>query len=258
MDQKLKGKVAIITGSDSGIGQATAIRFAEEGADVLINYLHDKKGAEETRKEVESKGKRAVVVQADMSREEEVDKLFEQCLKAFGTVDILVNNAGLPVSGVPVIEMDTDVFDKAIKTDVYGYFFSCRRFARLKKEQGGKGKIINVTSVHEDLPMKGSAEYDAAKGAIRNLSRTLALELAEYKINVNNLAPGMVLTPMNQEALDDPEVYKKRTDRIPLKRAALPDEVGRVAVFLASDDSDYVTGSSYFIDGGMMLRGSER
>jgi glucose 1-dehydrogenase len=249
---RLDGKVALITGSDSGIGQATAIEFAKEGADVVINYLHDREGAEKTRKAAETKGRRAVVVHADVSDEEQVASLFDQSVRFFGTVDILMNNAGVDASGKKVAELPTDIWDRALRTNVYGPFFCCRRFVQLRTEAGGRGKIINVTSVHEDVPNAGGADYDCSKGAVRMLTRTLALELAPLKINVNNLAPGMVLTPFNQAAIDDPDLLDEQVQSIPWKRAAQPSEIARLAVFLASRDADYVTGATYVMDGGLM------
>lgn len=252
-DDRLAGKVALITGSDSGIGQATAIAFAEEGADVVVHYLHDAEGADKTRTAVTAAGRRAIVVRADVSDENDVSTLFDEAVAAFGRVDILVNNAGVDASGKPVAELSTDVWDRAIKTNVYGYFFCCRRYVQLRLAAGGGGKIINVSSVHADNPNPGGADYDCSKGAIRMLTRTLALELAEHKINVNSLAPGMVLTPFNQAAIDDPKLLEEQVQSIPLKRAAEPTEIAKLAVFLASEDADYVTGASYVMDGGLMI-----
>jgi glucose 1-dehydrogenase len=249
--QKLEGKVALITGSDSGIGQATAIEFAKEGADIIITYYSDKDGAENTLKEVTKFNRKGVVLQVDISDEQAVEDLFAQALKEFGTINILVNNAAVNGSGVKVADMDTEVFDRTIRTNLYGTFFCCRSFIRHRRQNGGKGKIINVTSVHEEIVSAGTADYCASKGAVRNLTRTLALELAEDGINVNNIAPGMILTPMNQEAVDNKEVREDKAQNIPMKRPGNPEEIGRLAVFLASSDSDYVTGSSYFMDGGL-------
>lgn len=249
--QKLNGKIALITGSDSGIGQATAIEFAKEGADVIICYRSDKEGAEETLRQVHSQNRKGLVVQVDITDEQAVENLFRQGLEEFGTIDILVNNAAVNGSGINVADMSTEVFDRTIRTNLYGTFFCCRSFIRHRKQKGGKGKIINVSSVHEEIVSAGTADYCASKGAVRNLTRTLALELAEDGINVNNIAPGMILTPMNQEAMDDKEVREEKTQNIPMKRAGKPEEIGRLAVFLASADSDYVTGSSYFMDGGL-------
>ncbi len=250
---RIEGKVALITGSDSGIGQATAVAFAEEGADVVVHYLHDADGAEKTRAAVTAAGRRAIVVAADVSAEEQVAALFDQAVEEFGAIDILINNAGVDASGKPVAEMPTETWDRAIRTNVYGYFFCCRRFVQLRLAAGGPGKIINVSSVHEDNPNPGGSDYDCSKGAIRMLTRTLALELAEKGINVNSIAPGMVLTPFNQQAIDDPEVLEQQVQSIPMKRAAQPEEIARLAVFLASSDADYVTGASYVMDGGLKI-----
>ncbi len=251
--RRLEGKVALITGSDSGIGQATAIEFAKEGADIVVNYLHDADGAEKTRAAVTAEGCKAIVVQADVADEEQVATLFDQAVEAFGSVDILMNNAGVDASGKHVAELPTDVWDRAIRTNVYGPFFCCRRFVQLRLASGGEGKIINVSSVHADNPNPGGSDYDCSKGAVRMLTRTLALELAPHKINVNSLAPGMVLTPFNQPAIDDAELLEEQVQSIPWKRAAQPTEIAKLALFLASSDADYVTGASYVMDGGLMI-----
>ena len=248
---RLGGKVALITGSDSGIGQASAIAFAKEGAAIAITYLHDAEGAAETRTQVEAAGGKALVIQLDISDEEQVAAAFDSVIETFGTIDILMNNAGVDASGTHVADLSTDVFDTAMRTNVYGTFFCCRRFVNERKKHAGGGKIINVTSVHEDIPNAGGADYDCSKGAIRNLTRALALELAPLEINVNNLAPGMVLTPFNQPAIDDPRLLEEQVQSIPLKRAANPFEIARLAVFLASSDSDYCTGSTFTMDGGL-------
>ena len=251
--RRLDGKIALITGSDSGIGQATAISFADEGADVVVHYLHDADGAERTRAGVEAAGRRCLVTQADVREENEVERMFDAAVAEFGTLDILMNNAGVDASGSPVAELSTEVWDRAIRTNLYGYFFCARRFARLRLAAGGGGKLLNVSSVHADNPNAGGSDYDCSKGAIRMLTRTLALELAPHKINVNSLAPGMVLTPFNQPAIDDPALLAEQVQSIPWKRAARPEEIAQLAVFLASADADYVTGASYVMDGGLMI-----
>jgi glucose 1-dehydrogenase len=252
MTGRLDGRTALITGSDSGIGQATAVAFAEEGADVVITYLEDAEGAAQTRQGVQAAGRRALVVQCDVSKEAEVEALFDASLAEFGTVDILMNNAGVDASGKKVAELSTEVWDRAIRTNLYGYFFCCRRFAQIRTAAGGGGKLINISSVHEDIPNAGGSDYDCSKGAIRMLTRTLALELAPLKVNVNSLAPGMVLTPFNQPAIDDPALLEEQVQSIPWKRAAEPREIAQLAVFLASSDADYVTGATYVMDGGLM------
>jgi glucose 1-dehydrogenase len=252
MTGRLDGRTALITGSDSGIGQATAVAFAAEGADVVITYLEDADGAEQTRQSVEAAGRRGLVVQCDVSQEAEVEALFDAAVAEFGTVDVLMNNAGVDASGKKVVELSTEVWDRAIRTNLYGYFFCCRRFAQIRTAAGGGGKVINISSVHEDIPNAGGSDYDCSKGAIRMLTRTLALELAPLKVNVNSLAPGMVLTPFNQPAIDDPALLDEQVQSIPWKRAAEPREIAQLAVFLASYDADYVTGATYVMDGGLM------
>lgn len=252
MAGRLEGKTALITGSDSGIGQGTAIALAQEGADVVVTYHDDEDGAQETRAEIENAGRRALVVQVDTSDEASVDAMFDSAVEAFGTVDILVNNAGVDASGVHVADLDTATWDRAIRTNLYGYFFCARRFIRIRRDAGGGGKMINITSVHDTIPRAGAADYDCSKGGQLNLTRTLALELAELKVNVNNIGPGMVLTPFNEEAVEDRSVREEQVQSIPWKRAAEPWEIGRLAVYLASSDADYVTGATFYIDGGLM------
>lgn len=252
MTDLLEGKIALITGSDSGIGQGTAIEFAQEGAHVVVTYHDDENGAQETRAKIEESGRRALVIQVDTSDEASVEAMFDAAMETFGTVDILVNNAGVDASGVHVADLDTETWDRAIRTNLYGYFFCARRFIRIRRDAGGGGKLINITSVHDTIPRAGAADYDCSKGGQLNLTRTLALELAELKINVNNIGPGMVLTPFNEEAVENRSVREKQVQSIPWKRAAEPWEIGRLAVYLASSDADYVTGATFYIDGGLM------
>jgi glucose 1-dehydrogenase len=250
--KKLADKTALITGSDSGIGQAIAIQFAQEGADIIIVYHTDKEGAQQTQAKVEAAGQRALMVQADVSDPTQVEALFDRVQSEFGALDILVNNAGVNGAHQPVVDMSIEAFEKTIRTNLFAPFYFCRLFARHRQAQGGRGKIINVTSIHEEVVTPNTADYCASKGGLRSLSWTLALELAQDGINVNNLAPGMVLTPINQKAIDDPQLRHKMEQTIPMKRAAQPEEVAKLALFLASADSDYVTGSTYVMDGGFM------
>ena len=249
---KLDDKVALITGSDSGIGQASAVEFAREGADVIVNYLEDEQGANDTREQVEAQGRRAIVVQADHGYEDQVQQMFSAAIDAFGQIDILMNNASVDASGVYVADLDIEAFQRTMRSNLIGQVLCCKHFVRHRKANGGRGKIINVTSIHEDIPNAGGSDYDCSKGALRMLTRTLALEVAPDAINVNSLAPGMVLTPFNQQAIDDPKFRDEQVQSIPLKRAAQPEEIARLALFLASSDADYVTGSEYVMDGGLM------
>jgi glucose 1-dehydrogenase len=250
----LKDHIAIVTGSDSGIGQATAVEFAKEGAAVLITYLEDRDGAESTRRQAAEAGAKAAIVQADVSKPEEVERIFATCANQLGSPTILVNNAGIDASGKHVDEMPLETWERAIGTNLTGPFLCCRRFVQERKEhRNGAGRIINISSVHQDIPRAGAADYDASKGGMRNLTTTLALELATENVTVNSIAPGMVLTPMNKEALEDPKKREEQVQSIPMKRAAEPWEVARLAVYLASRDASYVTGATFVIDGGLML-----
>ncbi|MCA1570327.1 MAG: glucose 1-dehydrogenase [Chloroflexi bacterium] len=252
MTDRLTDRVALITGSDSGIGQATAIEFAREGADVVVTYFEDDTGARETAGEVEAAGRRALVRRLDVTDEALIEAVFDDTLTEFGRIDILMNNASVDSTGKQVAEMALDAWETALRTNLTGPMLCCRRFIQERRKAGGKGRIINVTSVHDEIPRAGAAEYCASKGGLQSLTRTLALELAPDRINVNNIGPGMVLTPMNQEALEDPEAREEQVESIPWKRAAEPREVARLAVFLASDDAAYISGSTYYIDGALM------
>lgn len=252
MTDRLTDRVALITGSDSGIGQATAVAFAGEGADVVVTYFEDDKGAKETVRQVEAAGRRALLRQLDVTDEVAIESVFDDALAEFGRIDILMNNASVDSTGKEVAEMALDAWERALRTNLTGPMLCCRRFIKERRRAGGKGKIINVTSVHDEIPRAGAAEYCASKGGLQSLTRTLALELAPDQINVNNIGPGMVLTPMNQEALDDPKAREEQVASIPWKRAAEPEEIARLAVFLASDDANYVSGSTYYMDGALM------
>lgn len=253
MEKQLEDKIAIVTGADSGIGQAIAREFAAQGADVVITYFSDEDGATQTRREVEDAGRRTLVVRCDQRDPDEVAKLFEETTSRLGTPFILVNNAGVDFSGSEVADMTLEEWDNVIKTNLYGPFYCCREFIRARRADGGAGKIINVTSVHQEIPMAGAAGYGSAKGGLRNLTRTLCLELAAEHINVNNIAPGMILTPMNQTAIDDPNARERQEQNIPWKRAGQPEEVAKLALYLASSDSDYATGQTFTLDGGLSL-----
>lgn len=251
--QTLSNEIAIVTGADSGIGQATAIELAREGADVVAVYFHDREGAEKTAEAVEKAGRKCAVLQLDQRNSAEVANLFRQVKDSLGTPTILVNNAGVNALGKPVSDMTDDDWDTTLKTNLYGPFYCCREFIRAIEGTGKHGSIINITSVHQEIPHPGASAYDASKGGLRNLTTTLALELAEKNINVNNIAPGMILTPMNQKALDDPEHRKRQVENIPMKRAGEPEEIAHVVVFLASAKARYIQGATIVVDGALML-----
>lgn len=249
---KLQGKIALVTGSDSGIGQATAELFAREGADICISYHSDQSGAEETKRRVEAAGRRALVVQCDVGDPGSVKALFERA-EGLGTLDILVNNAGKGMGGMPVADMEDAKLEQILRTDLMGPLFCARAFIRLRRANGGKGRIVNISSVAQHLPTPGSAPYGMAKAGVGSLARSLARELAEDRINVNNVAPGLIETPMTEATLDGPKKADSSMAAIPWHRPGQPEEIARVVLFLASDDGDYVTGQTWVMDGGLTM-----
>ena len=253
MEHDLTGKVAIVTGSDSGIGQAIASEFATHGADVAITWFEDEQGARDTAKVVEEAGRKALMMQVDVRDPSAIAGLFQATGQELGTPYILVNDAGVDATGKEVADMTIEEWEDRFRTNIHGPFYACQQFIRARRQAGGQGKIINITSVHEDIPRAGAAGYCATKGALRNLTRCLTLELAGDRINVNNIAPGMVATPMNQPALDDPEVMEQQVQSIPLKRAAEPWEIAKLALYLASEDANYASGQTFTLDGGLSM-----
>lgn len=258
MDQ-LKGKKAIVTGSSSGIGKAIALLFAKEGAEVVATYNSGEDRAKAIVAEIEQNGGKAKAYQVNVADEADIRSFFTSIDKDFGDIDILVNNAGINGSQTPVEDMTTEQFDKVIKVNLYGPFFCSREFLQMKKKYGTyKGsRIINVTSIHQYINVRGNANYNAAKAGMRNLAYTMALELADREMTVNNIAPGMILTPINEKVISDPEKLKRAENIIPFHRGGQPEEVAQVALFLASDASSYVTGSTYTVDGALSILGPD-
>ncbi|WP_010188293.1 SDR family NAD(P)-dependent oxidoreductase [Sphingomonas sp. PAMC 26605] len=248
----LAGRVAVVTGGGSGIGEACVQAIAERGAAVAIGIVGDEDVSERVAA-IEAAGGRALALPLDVADEAAVETAFDRVAVALGVPDILINSAGLNMSGVEVADMPLDQWRRLIDTDLTGTFLTSRRFVRDLKRVGRGGAIINITSIHAFAMRAGGADYTAAKGGQANLGATLALEVARHGITVNSIAPGMILTPLNKQALDDPEYLHKIERNIPVGRAGRPEEVARLAAFLASPDAAYITGTSITIDGGLSL-----
>lgn len=246
---RLSNKVAVVTGAASGIGQAIAVRFASEGAGVMVNYSH--RPPDETLGKIKEAGGKAAATQADVSDPAQSAALIAAAVKTFGRLDILVNNAGIEFKH-PITEFPFEEWQKIIAVDLTGPFLCAQAAAKQMIQQGGGGRIINISSIHEDLPMPTNAPYCAAKGGLRMLMRTIAVELAPHKITVNNIGPGAIYTPIDADIQAKPEIEKQLMAEIPLARWGKPEEVAGLAAYLASEEAAYCTGSTYFIDGGMM------
>ncbi|MFL5381189.1 MAG: glucose 1-dehydrogenase [Longimicrobiaceae bacterium] len=248
---RLKDKVALVTGASSGIGAAVAARFAAEGAHVAVNY---RPGSPKDRDAAEaaaaSFGTKAIAVEADVSKRDMVEAMVARVVEEFGRLDVAVNNAGIEIQR-GFLETTDDEWSRVLGVNLYGSFAVSQAAAREMVKQGGGGRLIYMSSVHEDIPFPGYTSYCASKGAIRMMMRNLCIELAPHGITVNNIAPGAIATPINQAVLDNPEAFRNALTEIPLGRFGKPEEVASVAVFLASDEAAYVTGSTYYVDGGL-------
>jgi len=255
----LKGQKALVTGASSGIGKAVAIALGQAGADVVVNYVGATAAADEVAAAVVDSGVRALAIRADVSQESEVEPMFAKMFKEFGTIDILVNNAGLQ-KDAPLDEMTLAQWNTVISVNLTGQFLCAREAVREFKRRGvvkkisvSAGKIICMSSVHETIPWSGHTNYAASKGGVMLMMKSIAQEVAPYRIRVNSICPGAIRTPINTSAWSTPEAYETLMTLIPYKRIGEPDDIGRVAVFLASDQSDYINGASIFVDGGMTL-----
>lgn len=250
MSRRFEKRAVLVTGGSTGIGRACALRFGSEGASVAIDYCGDPGPAKSVVDEVVKAGGRAVMVEGDVTKEADVDAIVERTVAEFGSLDVLVNNAGIEHEA-PLVETPLSLWDRVIEVDLRGPWICTQRAAKQMIAQRG-GRIINISSVHEDLPMPENTPYCAAKGGLRMLMRTVCLELAEYGITVNNIAPGAIDTPMDAATKRDPAKMQRLLAEIPLRRMGRAEEVAALCAWLASSEAAYVTGATYVIDGGLM------
>jgi glucose 1-dehydrogenase len=257
--QVLDGQPALVTGASSGIGKATALGLAQAGADVVVNYIGDPAPAEEVAHQIESFGRRAIAIEADVSKEDQVIAMFAKAKDHFGTLHIVVSNAGLQKDS-PFDEMTMDHWNTVIGVNLTGQFLTTREAVRTFKARGivrdisvAAGKIICMSSVHQQIPWAGHVNYATSKGGIMMMMKSIAQEVAPLRIRVNAVAPGAIRTPINTEAWSTPEAYADLMTLVPYKRIGEPDDIARAVTWLASDAADYVTGATLFVDGGMTL-----
>ena len=255
----LRGQKALVAGSNSGIGKAVAVALGEAGADVVVNYRSGEEKAQEVVEEIRNFGAQAYAHQADVSHEDQIQAMFQRMIQEFGTVDILINNAGLQ-KDAPFEEMTLEDWNQVISVNLTGQFLCAREAVREFKRRGvvkevscSAGKIICISSVHELIPWAGHVNYAASKGGVMLMMKSIAQEVAPYRIRVNSIAPGAIRTPINTAAWSTPEAYNDLMKLVPYKRIGEPEDIGRAAVWLASDYADYVNGTSLFVDGGMTL-----
>ena len=257
--QLLKGQKAIVTGSSSGIGTAVAMGLAAAGAEVVVNYAGNEKSANEVVDQIKANGGNAIAIQADVSKEDDVERMFAKTIETFGTVDILVNKAGVQ-KDASIEEMTLEQWNRVIAINLTGQFLCSRAAIREFKNRGvvcdvscSAGKIICMSSVHEIIPWAGHVNYAASKGGVMLMMKSIAQEVAPFRIRVNSICPGAIRTPINRDAWETKEAYDDLMNLIPYKRIGEPDDIGRVAAWLASDQADYVNGTSMVVDGGMCL-----
>ncbi len=249
--QDLKGKSAIVTGGNSGIGKAIVLALAEAGANVIIDYVSHPEATEELERQVAALGDTAIGVEADVSKVADLQTLVDAAVRAFGRLDIMVNNAGVETR-TSVLDTTEKQYEFVMDVNLKSAFFGTQLAAKQMIAQGHGGRIINITSVHEDWPMPGNTPYCLSKGGMRMLTRTAGIELARHGVTVNGVGPGAVDTPINVGTMSDPEKLRTLDAAIPLGRMAKPEEIGSVVAFLASDGASYVTATTFFADGGIM------
>jgi len=256
---KLKGQSALVTGANSGIGLAVAVALANDGANVVVNYVSHPEDANAVVKQIEDNGGNAIAIQADVSKEDEVQSMFQQMIAKYGTIDILVNNAGLQKDS-PLESMSLADWQLVINVNLTGQFLCAREAVKEFLRRGivaerscALGKIICMSSVHQVIPWGGHVNYASSKGGIEMMMKSMAQELAPKKIRVNSIGPGAIQTPINKAAWSTPEALSSLLTLIPYGRIGQPEDIGKVAVWLASDESDYLTGTTIFADGGMLL-----
>ena len=259
LPQLLKGQKAIVTGASSGIGTAVAISLGQAGAEVVVNYGGNEQAANQVVDQIIENGGNAIAIQADVSKEDDVERMFAQTIETFGTVDILVNNAGLQRDAT-IDEMSLQDWNRVLDVNLTGQFLCARAAIREFKKRGvvcdvscAAGKIICMSSVHEVIPWAGHVNYAASKGGVMLMMKSIAQEVAPFRIRVNSICPGAIRTPINRDAWDTQEAYDDLMNLIPYKRIGEPEDIGRVAAWLASDQADYLNGTSMVVDGGMCL-----
>lgn len=257
--KRLHGKVAVVTGASSGIGRAIALAMGEAGASIVVNYHSDEESAKQVQQKIEAFGSKAVVLQANVAEQAAAQKLIDTALEEFGRLDILVNNAGVQKDQA-FLDMTLEDWQKVIDTNLTGHFLCAQAAARefckrstSPEEKTAAGHIIFISSVHDIIPWAGHVNYATAKGGVQMLMKTLAQELAPHKIRVNSIAPGAIKTDINREVWEDEEGRKNMLSLIPYNRIGEPEDVAKVAVWLATDEADYITGTTLYVDGGMTL-----
>lgn len=248
--RRLEGRVAVVSGSSSGIGQAIAIKLAEEGASLVVDYSRNSQGAEETLRQVEAAGSKCAIVQADVSKLDAAQKLIDEGWSNFGSVDILVNNAGLEKKA-DFWDVTEEEYDLVLGVNLKGPFFLTQEFVRRLRAVKKPGKIVNISSVHEDMAFPGFSTYCVSKGGMRMLMRDLAVELGPEGFTINNIAPGAIVTPINKSLLDDKPKLNALLANIPLGRLGTTDDVANLVAFLASEEAAYVNGATFTVDGGL-------